>query len=145
MNGTHGPIISTRICTKVYITGKVLDAQCGLHIKALPGHTDGVLNLSFVKGPWLFNCLDSHWLVWPEMNAVRHSARIPSNIFTSHPHNAPGTYTDWWSLKNYIFCRVIPISARLFFVIYSRVSSYLDLKFHNLSPFCIFSIDFANF
>ena len=46
---------------------------------------DGVLKLSFVKGPLLFNCLDSHWLVWPEMNALRHSARIPSNIFLPTP------------------------------------------------------------
>ena len=27
----------------------------------------------------------------------------------------------------------------------ARVSGYLDLKFHNLSPFCIFSIDFADY
>ena len=43
-----------------------------------------------------------------------------------------------------------PPSIRDFFVINyapinARVSGYLDLKFHNLTPFCIFSIDFADF
>ena len=32
-----------------------------------------------------------HWLRWTDINVVRHSARLPTNIFTSHPHNAPGT------------------------------------------------------
>ena len=27
----------------------------------------------------------------------------------------------------------------------AQVSGYLDLKFYNLSPFCIFSIDFVDF
>ena len=31
---------------------------------------------------------------WTEINAVRHSARLPTNIFTSRPHNAPGTFYD---------------------------------------------------
>ena len=45
---------------------------------------------------------------------------------------------------------VSPISTRNLFVKYhillnARVSGYLDLNFHNLSPFCKFSIDFAYF
>ena len=43
-----------------------------------------------------------------------------------------------------------PLSVQDFFVIknvplHDRAFGYLDLKFHNLSLFCIFSIDFADF
>ena len=51
--------------------------------------------------------------------------------------------------KTEFFCWVSPISTRLFWYITyvslnARVSSNLDL-IHNLSPFGIFSIDFADF
>ena len=47
--------------------------------------------------------------------------------------------------KILIFCRV---TVQAFFALYhvpfnAQISSYLDLKFHNV-PFCIFLIDFAD-
>jgi len=54
-----------------------------------------------------------------------------------------------WSLKNYIFCRVSPKYKTFFFFKHvpfnALVTCYLESKFHDLSLFCIFSIDFADF
>jgi len=43
--------------------------------------------IALVNGP----CFSPHSLIEVDINVVRHSARLPTNIFTSHPHNAPGT------------------------------------------------------
>ena len=55
--------------------------------------------ISLVNGP----CLSRHSLIRVDRDFVlRYSARLPTNIFTSHPHNAPGTV---WVLK---FCSQEP-------------------------------------
>ena len=65
--------------------------------------------------------------------------------------------TDFEYFNEYIFIAVLfntltykgpleirPISSK-YLPLNARVSGYLDLKFHNWSPLCIFSIDFADF
>ena len=51
--------------------------------------------------------------------------------------------------KFYFFVGLPPSVQDFFFIkhvtLNARVSGYLDLKFHNLSPFCIFPIDFEDF
>ena len=45
----------------------------------------GALTLSLLKGSILFYWLVYHWLKWPEMNDLRHSARLQTHILTSSP------------------------------------------------------------